>query len=743
MRHARLFATAITLLSSAGCLHAQDKAIALADAPDQPAAAPVPTAPPPEFPYVRYTTSWLGNSYGGPTWVQRYTNDLYTMPDGTCAMATGWDEGGHEYSLYKGGKVMGAATATHGWGYGGGGAVTANSRYLFLAQVVGHMGDDSGLVWPPKGTAWFGIGRRKLDGSDAPFAGGKGHGSDAKAGGIFLPVNSVPLKTDGSIAGLAASDKQLFASDPYSGQIDVFDPETMAKTASWPLPRARHLAYDPASDSLWIVQAGEGDTPPSIHHYTAAGAVAGPDVPLPAGTIAGGLCVSRDGHLLVTDLGPSQQVLIFGNLNGQLALERTLGDKGGIYSGVPGRVAPLKFSSPVGVGTDAAGNIYVVSNPGGAVLESYAPDGKRNWEVHGLEFVECADIDLASPNDAYTADHHYTLDLSKPSGRDSTYTGYLIDQFGQPNDPRLVGKGVGSMFARRIGGKLLLYGLDMNASMIQVFRFTGQGELTAPSVIYHTSTGRAGYPANQPAANGYIWRDANGDGKFDAAEFESSTETLTTTSWSIDTRGDIWTGHTTWRGHDLVSFIRHLPCQGLDAVGNPIYSFKSVIDTPMPAPFDDGHNGSQLTRMQYVAETDSMYLSGFTPDHRNLNRDWKTSGSVVCRYDNWSAKPVLRWQIAVPFESAQTAHSNHMTPDAFSVAGNRLFNGYLVNGEIHVYDTGDGHYLGSLLPGPEVDKTSGWIDTMYGVRAEQLADGEYLVFAEEVWHEKVLMYRLK
>jgi hypothetical protein len=39
--------------------------------------------------------------------------------------------------------------------------------------------------------------------------------------------------------------------------------------------------------------------------------------------------------------------------------------------------------------------------------------------------------------------------------------------------------------------------------------------------------------------------------------------------------------------------------------------------------------------------------------------------------------------------------------------------------------------------------THGWIDSMYGVRANRLDNGEYLVFAEEVWHEKILMYGLK
>ena len=152
-------------------------------------------------------------------------------------------------------------------------------------------------------------------------------------------------------------------------------------------------------------------------------------------------------------------------------------------------------------------------------------------------------------------------------------------------------------------------------------------------------------------------------------------------------------------------------------------------------------------RMQYISETDTMYLSGFTAEHQNEYRDWKTSGSVICRYDHWSSTPVKRWEIVVPYESTQMPNKdriypNPYQPNAISVAGKRLFIGYLASGEIRVCDTEDGKYLGSLLPGPEVDKTGGWIDTMYGVRANQLAEGSYIVFAEEVWHEKVLIYRI-
>lgn len=696
----------------------------------------------PSFPIPNYTTSWLGNSYGGPVWVQRYADDMFTTPDGTCILATAWDEGGREYGIYKDGNVLGAASDTHGWGFGGGGAVTANSKYLFIAQSLGHVGtDDSGAVWPPKDITWFGVGRRTLEGKAAPFPGGKGHGATA-AGGVFLTINEQPKGPRADIAGLAASERQLFVANPATDAVEVYDTETMSKAGSWPMPRAGHMAYDAATDSLWIFQKADGNAPRTIRHFTAAGNDLGAPVPLPPGAVPSALCVSPAGELLVADKGPAQQVLVFSLADANLPLVRTIGQKGGIYSGEPGKVGPLKFASPAGVGADKAGNIYVASSEGGTVLESYGPSGTRNWQVYGLEFVEVADLDPNSPTDAYTLTHHYSLDPAKPSGQDSAYTGYLVDVVGMPDDPRVRGKGAGSMFARRIGGKLILFGLDMNASYLQIYRSTGQGELTAPAGMIRLNHNPGPWPEHQPDANGWIWRDVNGNGRFDADEFESSTENMATTAWSIDSNGTVFFASYRWNGPVGVPFIRRLPCQGLDKQGNPMYSFKTAADTAAPAPFDDIRGGSSITRMEYVSQTDTMYLSGFTPEHKNTNRDWKTSGPVICRYDQWSTHPRKRWQKDVPFETAQGPSSNHATPDAFSVAGNRLFNGYLKDGEIRVYDTEDGSYLGSLQPGPEVDKTSGWIDTMYGVRAHQLANGDYLIFAEEVWHEKVLMYRL-
>lgn len=711
---------------------------------------------PATFPVPNYTTSWLGNSYGGPDWVQHYVDDLCTTPDGACYLAAPWDEGAHEVGIYKDGKVIGAAASTHGV-YGGEMAVTANSKYLYIAQSLRHLGkSETGAVYPPDGTNWYGVGRRNLDGTAAPFPGGKGGGA-TPADGMFLVINTDPIKVHADITSLAASDTQLFVANGSAGEIQVYDAQSMARTGSFPLPGVLKIAYDPTYQSLWAIQ--KNDAGFIVRHLHGNGEKILPDLELPKDAVPRSICVGPQGQVLVGDDGPAQQVLVYADTNvgkpgevwngpvpATFPPTGAIGVKGGIFSDVPGRAGPLKFKNPVGVGMDRNGNVYVAMDQGGTVLESYspAPDYKLNWQLHGLEFTDCADLDPGSPDDVYTPSHHYQLDLSKSSGKEATYASYLVDPFGFPDDPRINGYPCVSTFVRRIQGKPFLFGLDMNASLLQIYRFTGKGDLTALAGLYRVG-GWSQAKGSRFPAGGFIWRDASGSGKFDDADFEKAAN-LPNPAWAIDENGGIWTAFCAWENHVGHWNIRHIPCRGLDGQGNPIYSFKDAVDAPALPPFDlqqQNNLGAKIERLEYAPKTDTLYVSGFTAEHPDAHKDWKTSGPVIARYDHWTTKPAKTWQIDVAFESAQTPGSTHVTPDALSVAGDKLFNGYLRKGEIRVYNTSDGSYQGSLLPGPEVNSMSGWIDTMYGVRARQLANGDYLVFAEEVLHQKTLMYRLK
>jgi len=126
-----------------------------------------------DMPLLHYTTTWIGNTFGGTKapglrnrkHVQLDVRAMYVTSNGTCYTATNWDEDGSEIGIYRDGEVLGSAGHTHGWGYNGGAAVTASKDYLFFAQTVGNEG--GGLkgtdTWPAKGRVWYGVSRRRRD----------------------------------------------------------------------------------------------------------------------------------------------------------------------------------------------------------------------------------------------------------------------------------------------------------------------------------------------------------------------------------------------------------------------------------------------------------------------------------------------------------------------------------------------------------------------------------------------------
>ncbi|MCJ8280376.1 MAG: hypothetical protein MJK14_10855, partial [Rivularia sp. ALOHA_DT_140] len=53
-----------------------------------------------------YTTSWIGNSFGGgDKWVQIQISGMYVAPDGKIYTNSIWDEAGREAGIYKNGDV--------------------------------------------------------------------------------------------------------------------------------------------------------------------------------------------------------------------------------------------------------------------------------------------------------------------------------------------------------------------------------------------------------------------------------------------------------------------------------------------------------------------------------------------------------------------------------------------------------------------------------------------------------------
>ncbi|MBH8565010.1 hypothetical protein I8748_22970 [Nostoc sp. CENA67] len=676
-------------------------------------------------PTTTYKTSWIGNSFGGGNkWVQNYIEAMYVAPNGTVYTNSEWDEGGAEAGIYKDGNVIGRLDDTHGWSRSGGKAITANDKYIYMAMVQGAVGKIN-QDYPPDKTTWYCVRRYDLSFKSAPFNEGRG-----------WDKSMLITSTQSEVTGLATVNNELYVSDSASNLIRVYNTDTMKELRSFSVAHPGAIAID-QQKNLWIIQNKIGSTPAKIVHYSQTGKQLPQQIVDIVEPTA--IAINPQGRLLVADNGPRQQVLIYDIKNKPVQVS-TFGSKGGIYAGIPGEVQALKFYGLSGVGTDAAGNIYVNSNGfnrSGTDLRKFSPSGKQLWQLLGLLFVDNADADPSSDGiDVFTKQESYLIDHNKSAGKQWTYKSYTLNAFKYPQDPRLH-TSPDATFVRRIKGKPFLFLTDMYSSFLQIYRFNPakDGKIAIPAGMFVGTNGDdkksmpGNWPPYQPEQGEWIWRDKNGNGSFDKGEYETSKDYPYLGGWWVDSKGDVWKTLRTQDG------IRRYPLQGLDAKGNPIYTYSSMQKQQNPSLFTD------LRRIEYFPETDTMYLSGFTKEHPAIGDDTKVVGSEIARFDNWSqGNSTPRWRIVVPYD---TTGKREVSTAAMSVAGDYVFTVTGKTAEVNVYNAKTGTSVQKLKPGPEVNSESGWIDIPHGIRAFRRSNGEYLVFVEEDWKGKVIMYRVK
>jgi sugar lactone lactonase YvrE len=658
--------------------------------------------------------------------------------DGTVYPITGWEESGKNAQLIKDGKPTINPAFTNGWGYYGGDAVAINSKYVFYAQNMKFIGVEDTSSWPPKGKYWVGLTRRLRSNPEqgAPFDGAKGGREGTQP--MFLLVQELDWEgREGSLAGIAADDRRLYISDPFSGKVGIYDAETMKFIKSFPLPRPGKTVLD-QQNTLWIVQQADSSNPARILRFSTDGVLLPAritDVVRPTA-----LAIDNQGQLMVAEDGPRQQILFY-RISESPTLVKAFGERGGIYTGVRGRMGATRLNAPNAVGMDAKGNLYVNNGASGTDLRKFSPAGELLWRVLGVIFLDTGAADPKTDvQDVYTVRDRFRLDYSKSKGQEWSWVSHSLDRFRNPNDPRLseawlkLAPAVHSV--RWIAGAKFLFITDQPGSTLQIYKF--DGEIAKPSVIFGPHPIR-GWVSTQPARGRYIWRDKNGDGEFQAGEFDGDGQSDEyAVGWDVDSQGNIWHSREFWPDviGDPVEPIRQFPFQGLDAHGNPIYSYGSIIAFPAPSPFQ------VVTRLKYFAESDVLYLSGYTREQPGGEPLRLRVGTAMARYDNWSkGNREPRWSVALPYEP-----TTHKVINAIDVAGKRIFAGFLAGGAqdqetIRVYDTETGFQLGSLRPGPEIGGRANWIDMAYGLRAFQRSNGEYVVFAEDVYYGKTIIYR--
>jgi sugar lactone lactonase YvrE len=439
------------------------------------------------------------------------------------------------------------------------------------------------------------------------------------------------------------------------------------------------------------------------------------------------LAMANDGQLMVADslTGPRQQVLFYDVSDpDHPRLTRAFGERGGISAGTPGEVAPTKFWGIRGIGMDAAGNLYVAMSEMGTVLRKFAPDGKLLWQLYGLCFVDLACADPTTDGrDVWGIQEHYVMDYAQPPGREANWVGYLLDRHRYPNDPRgltfVKQQGEHGLTSPQIvyldGRRFLFVGGMFASNFINVFRY--DGEIAVPSGLilqwgnnlFNTDLT---WPPHKPPGTS-IWRDANGDGDYQADEFAPNTDRVQPGPFWVDRKGNIWMAY---------GFFRY-DFQGLDPRGNPIYRADkiTVLDKP--------EGVTKVARVVYLDDTDTLIVADEGSDMRHI-------GCVfICPHY------LAGNRRTVSFISGARAEA-----ECVAAAGDYVFTGgWKARGRIWVNRLSDGAEVGAFDPGPIVGgvENTGWIDILTGISAFKRSAGEYLVFVEEDYKAKVLLYRWK
>lgn len=443
------------------------------------------------------------------------------------------------------------------------------------------------------------------------------------------------------------------------------------------------------------------------------------------------LALANDGSLMVADsgIGSRQQVLFYDVADmKQPKLVKAFGERGGIAAGTPGEITPTKLWGIRGFGMDAAGNLYVAMSEQGSVLRSFTPDGKLRWELHGEFFCDVATADPA--DDAATVwgiQERYAMDWSQPPGRDSKWVGYTLHRHRYPNDPRglmhVKQQGEHGLTSPQIvylnGRRFLFVGGMFASNFINIFRF--DGGIAVPSGLilqwgnnlYNTDLK---WPPNKPAGTS-IWRDTNGDGDYQPNEFAANTDRVKPGPFWVDKKGNIWMAY---------GFFRY-DFQGLDAQGNPIYSADkvTVLDKPKGV--------GTVARVCYLDDTDTLVIGEEgqdekgKPSMRHIRRVFICRGYLVGNRETVSFVPGAGGEAG-----------------CVTAAGDYAFTGgWKTRGKVWVNRLSDGAEVGSFDPGPTVGgvANTGWIDLLTGINAFKRSTGEYLVFVEENYKAKSLIYR--
>ncbi|HUW33813.1 MAG TPA: hypothetical protein VM223_19560 [Planctomycetota bacterium] len=728
---------------------------------------------------LKYSTSWFGTSWsGGPKWMQTSISYLTALPDGRILTASGWDEAHREATIYsKDGEIICGVVAQQGRAVGG----DAQYAYAPVSMEVDKR--------KMSGVARFFLDqfREKETKKDyteqwsapAPFPGGNG-----RDGNVLLLAEGVryewaahkrkaEIEADPTAAdkyrrpppqmrGIASDGSEVFVAEDLTHKLHVLDAETMTvkRTIDFRYPGPVALDND---GNLWVVQrpvqsegqmSGANWLELGMHAVVQLSRDGKPtgrkitDAKIVSAIAFGG----PKNLLYVADAAPDRlQVLIYDVAGPQPKRVGQLGTPGGVYAGpVRGRMGDDRLDVLSGVGVDAEGCVTVSTRGDSSFIRRYTPDGKPLWQRYTATFMNGSSFDTAVDGTVVYAGkggaNRFELDYSKPPGQEGTWVAVTSDPFRFPLDTR----GYTGRVHRLPNGRLYLSTEVANGTFI--LRQEKDSEIFIPSVYLQNGQYGKPWPPNNPGKMRYMWRDDNGNGQADEGEYPVVEQHMGVQLWNIDDNGDLWGHPPVHESRPRQGFHRH-KLTGFDEHGNPLWDFaygnSEVFARPEPFHPTKGHTA--IMELTYDALADTMYVFGYPHDFTYELRDSWGRGNTVLRYDNWT-KPDERKLVSrapmpygPPGEELKAQPNPGTTVRAVYVAGELAFAAITratEKGQVHLWNTRTGSFLGVLKPGPLLFGETSLVDIPDGLCAFRRENGEYIVTYENNWKNLQIVYRI-
>ncbi|MFM0110938.1 SMP-30/gluconolactonase/LRE family protein [Paraburkholderia nemoris] len=612
---------------------------------------------------AQYTTDWLANTFGTlAAHVGNAARSMWVAPEGVIYTASLWDENEGGVAIYQNGKSIGSIGINSEFQ---GGAITGNATSIFAALQFSR-------VYGSGAVGRYNRATQKRD--------------------LLIPVSAWnAVKQADVITGLATTGSLLYASDFQGNRVRVYTTDGVWQqdiTVSGP----GALALDGAGN-LWVAQ----QTAATILEFSPAGALLNM-IQMPATSRPSALYFdASSGQLMVGDQGPDMNIKLY-NISGTPTLVGTFGIQGGYLdstTGIKGQVGDKRFTRVVGIGKDAAGNLYVLNNPwgggwdlgrnGGTDIHAYDSAGNPQWKLQSLNFEA-----VAAPDPVTDGAYFYGGTNIYTGTAGGTFVANTVDPFSYPSDPRLNmndtqrDEHFGQLVS--VGGNRILVASGQNPGIFYFYHFN--------------------------AASGYI---AIPDASIPGTAFNTTRQI--TGGFCIDSRGDIWAGL------DRTNHIYHYPLVSFDGSGKPTWGPGIAISIPQSI--------RPLTRIIYLPESDTMILAQGIAG----SWDWTAIQSRIEVYHGWSAGNTTKPNLVINLTSAN--------PKSITAVGNYLFVGY-----VHTVPNIDAFNLTTgNLDTTLINSSAGTVDvgndvdSMYGLRAYLRSAGEYVITKDNYNGSSIVVYR--